>query len=592
MCEWKFDGWESFWQPEQGLQPESILLTTYGFDAEFLVSSLLPGIFGMKSQEGTVDWFCELEDNLKACPVHVLVDARQWSNSSRRSTLFQSAGGYVVPIRVTKGSQHAKLWMIKYPQFIRLAIGSCNLTRHGFQDEVQYIWMSQINRGAKKKASKNDFLSGLSSFLNHLLKASKNPLTFDSYDDSSAVTVLSKWHDALDACTPPKGAKIVPCIPSILTGVQENNYNDFGLQRIQAIIPRKNSTNRRLEVQVPFCGELKKEWLESLKKYFGTASLSLYWPNKENCPVQWEGMTLSQETSNVLKSVNANFYQFTFNENVENIRFPHGKLYAARNINDNNLHYILIGSCNLSRTAWEENFELNVLAFESLERLPFDTQAQHKNPYVNEVLGQEDDYESPFCSIEAILKRNILHIQIDTDIEMENIEFLVMSDIEEWPLKLATIGNQNCSCKIELPPEVPLSEIRRLKIKHSQCEIECPIIRPLNLVSEDVLSPETNYERATHEWILRRYGWNPLKKQSGEYRVSWVEYGMAIFAIIDEWVKSINNQQNRPYHDKVALEKAFQWFAENDADTQKKLAWKIAGEEFKKQIANLGDSDG
>jgi hypothetical protein len=80
-----------------------------------------------------------------------------------------------------------------------------------------------------------------------------------------------------------------------------------------------------------------------------------------------------------------------------------------------------------------------------------------------------------------------------------------------------------------------------------------------------------------HEWILKKYGWNPNRQRSGDYRVSWVEKGLNALSVIDQWKEELTETPHSAHiTDTFAqLSNALTYKLEN-AQKKEKIQWDMA----------------
>jgi hypothetical protein len=116
-------------------RPLACIATTYTFSAGFLETELLPRFLGLAFDpaEREPAFLVEREDALERVTVAVLVDQR--GVDVRQTTLRWDQ----IPIRVPRGIQHAKLTLLMWERFIRLIVGSANLTIPGYRRNREVV---------------------------------------------------------------------------------------------------------------------------------------------------------------------------------------------------------------------------------------------------------------------------------------------------------------------------------------------------------------------------------------------------------------------------------------------------------------------
>ena len=123
------------WMPPEGLiesgagQPWACIATTFEFEAAFFEAELLPRFLGLKfdNTENEPSFLVEREEALSLTRIAVLVD--QSRSDSTQSTMRWDQ----IPVRVPAGILHAKITVLAWERFLRVLIGSANLTRRGYR---------------------------------------------------------------------------------------------------------------------------------------------------------------------------------------------------------------------------------------------------------------------------------------------------------------------------------------------------------------------------------------------------------------------------------------------------------------------------
>ncbi len=116
--------------PDAG-DPMSCLATTYEFNADFFERTLLTRFLGLRYDDvdgEQTKLLLQREEKLSTIPVAVLVDARKVS--AEQTTIRWDQ----VPIRPPRGSvQHSKVSILAWERWVRVIVGSANLTRPGYE---------------------------------------------------------------------------------------------------------------------------------------------------------------------------------------------------------------------------------------------------------------------------------------------------------------------------------------------------------------------------------------------------------------------------------------------------------------------------
>jgi len=400
MNDWKFEGWENFWEPMDEDQPEAIFLTTYTFNPNFLVEELLPNLFGMSEELKSDAWLVDMKGKLENCPVYVFCDGGKWAGTNQLNFLFLELGGKVFEVFVSNGCMHAKLWMIKFKNVIRMGIGSCNLTENGFIDQLQYVWMTEIQLSP---GSVSDNSKRLIEFIRLFAKQKED-------------RVLQEWYNWLRIGKWPSKSWLLPCAP----GKKGKHYGLGRLSKIthgkNGIKLRKNNNKYEAYLQVFCIGQMDKEWIKQFMEAMHAESLYVFWPEKTDCkdnPVLC-GMILPESTQTTFSQMEeTKFCKLKLTENVKFDKLlPHGKIYGLwdQGKNNGNYRYIIIGSSNFTKPAWtgcakqgvKGNFELNIVVEQKSNVFPVDGD-ENKDPWISENMA-EIGYES-LCYMQAENKR-------------------------------------------------------------------------------------------------------------------------------------------------------------------------------------------
>jgi hypothetical protein len=125
--------------PESDYVLESLIATTYRINWDFVEEDLLPVVLAVRSPVSRMKFFrSEFERRLESCDVSILYDLRAAERNDRRLSPRIDA------LPVSRRKLHAKVSLLLWtggkakngraPKFIRLIIGSANLTRQGFRE--------------------------------------------------------------------------------------------------------------------------------------------------------------------------------------------------------------------------------------------------------------------------------------------------------------------------------------------------------------------------------------------------------------------------------------------------------------------------
>ena len=125
--------------PESDYVLESLIATTYKVNWDFVEEDLLPVALAVRSPVSRLKFFSsEFECRLESCDVSILYDLRAAEPNARRLSPRIDA------LPVSRRKLHTKVSLLLWtggkakngraPKFIRLIIGSANLTRQGFRE--------------------------------------------------------------------------------------------------------------------------------------------------------------------------------------------------------------------------------------------------------------------------------------------------------------------------------------------------------------------------------------------------------------------------------------------------------------------------
>ena len=117
------------WRPPRGAgDPVGCLATTFTFDAGFFEEECIARFLEIDSlpdREGLA-YLLERENRLGSTYAGVLVD-------HSRAGVDHSLRWDVLPVRIPRGKQHAKLSLLAWTNHVRIVVASGNLTQHGYR---------------------------------------------------------------------------------------------------------------------------------------------------------------------------------------------------------------------------------------------------------------------------------------------------------------------------------------------------------------------------------------------------------------------------------------------------------------------------
>jgi hypothetical protein len=122
----------SYWcPPNEAGEPETCVASTFEFDASFFEDELLPRFLGRKFDRAeNAPTFCiEREEKLRQTNTAVLVDIHKVD--PKQTTLSWDQNRVAVP--GVQAIQHAKIVLLVWEKWIRLIVGSANLTPAGYR---------------------------------------------------------------------------------------------------------------------------------------------------------------------------------------------------------------------------------------------------------------------------------------------------------------------------------------------------------------------------------------------------------------------------------------------------------------------------
>jgi HKD family nuclease len=370
-------GWQNYWAPGQNIR--KVLITTFGFDPDFFYDQIIPVLFSISEERGTLDHELSVRDALRKTKVTVLMDKDQYAESlsSTKRSRFENAGGIILPINHV--TQHAKLWLIELNDSVRISVGSTNLTSSGFNQQIQYMWMAEF----PKNGIETEQGRVLSEFLS----------TYKDLVPHKTAQHITEWENLINT-TEIKNIIFVPVIPNdgksglkiISDFIQENKLH---------IEPEKYE----LWIQSFSVGQLNDKFIEYFKEKFHSDSLNLLWPSTEDIKEndRWSGMALTEQSASLLQqNEDDHLYRLTFDKKHLEIhnsnRLPHGKLFAVWDALNETNKLLIIGSSNFSNSGWTSNIELNVIIQEEFD---IDWLWAHpkllSNPYTQNTLADESD---------------------------------------------------------------------------------------------------------------------------------------------------------------------------------------------------------
>ncbi len=170
------------WQPPEGAgEPRFCVATTFTFDAAFFEVECLGRFLQMDThpqENQDVGYLIEREEKLHAARVCVLADRRH-------ATEKESLRWDVLPVLVPHAVQHAKLSLLCWANHVRVVIGSGNLSKPGYRQNLEVFGCLEASR--HEPGSRDSVLEAIG-FLERV--AAQHWETMIGRDQSGACTTL------------------------------------------------------------------------------------------------------------------------------------------------------------------------------------------------------------------------------------------------------------------------------------------------------------------------------------------------------------------------------------------------------------------
>lgn len=119
------------------VSPVAGVFMTYGFDAELFEKHILPDFLGVigNPEESELRFRNQIAMRLKEVPVTVISDARQYGGG--QTFLYDH-------IAIKEQIFHPKFYLLLYPDYLRVIVGSCNITKSGLCYNAETVWSHDI----------------------------------------------------------------------------------------------------------------------------------------------------------------------------------------------------------------------------------------------------------------------------------------------------------------------------------------------------------------------------------------------------------------------------------------------------------------
>lgn len=120
------------------VNPVAGLFMTYGFDAELFEKHILPNFLGVlgNPEDSELRFRNQIATRLKEVPVTVMSDARQYGGG--QTFLYEHTS-------IKEQIFHPKCYILLYPDYLRVIIGSCNITKAGLCYNAETVWYQDIH---------------------------------------------------------------------------------------------------------------------------------------------------------------------------------------------------------------------------------------------------------------------------------------------------------------------------------------------------------------------------------------------------------------------------------------------------------------
>jgi len=277
-------------------KPRLALFTTYTLDLAFFESEI----------------FAPLQDANENVQVTLLVDrATYWESALAGRFVRKAESEYrLLPVRAPGGVFHPKICLLVGEDWARLYIGSANLTRTGFQENLELVDCVEWNREDQQNAA---CFAGASGFLRRLIDAQLVP--------SNGHAPINAARNALEKI----GVKDSPAKVSFGSSLSSSLDHE-----LEAILPADCTDIR---ICSPY-HDARNETLTAFAQRYPAARIELLVP-KESSHVN------PKMSATILKRVGF----VGFKSPQMGLRFLHAKCYLARNRKES---ILVVGSANFT----------------------------------------------------------------------------------------------------------------------------------------------------------------------------------------------------------------------------------------------------
>lgn len=252
------------------------------------------------------------------------------------------------------GAFHPKLWILKFPEYLRIAIGSGNLTIEDWTVWSNHVWYHDFKLRSKEDNSGNDnglkFKADLKSYINFTLSDS---FTFENL--TGIDFDLYYWNT--------QGLELISSVPGD-SPYDISTAKQFGFLKVKEVLSQyKIAGRRKLFYQTSSLGNPSKKFLEDIANAFGISDINdihIIYPTKnyiskkcKNGPNFSQPLFLTKKVYDLKEFPKNSLRKF----DVEDPKLPcigHLKFGITTNeneeIDDNTIFYF--GSHNFTQSAW------------------------------------------------------------------------------------------------------------------------------------------------------------------------------------------------------------------------------------------------
>ncbi len=209
------------------------LLMTYSFDADLFEQHVLPALFKIDTDisDNERRFRHQVADALLKKPVTVMVDAAGYKGG--KTFLYDL-------LNVKDCTFHPKCFLLQYTDYLRVIIGSCNLTRAGLCYNAELIWHYDIRKGDK---------SGIGAALADIIK---RVAEYAGQEDNAAIRQIIRFLSNI--ATETSADSVV-----IHSSLHEQSF----VGKLHEIIEKQGQVIRSLRVMSPFYESEYGQTLES-----------------------------------------------------------------------------------------------------------------------------------------------------------------------------------------------------------------------------------------------------------------------------------------------------------------------------------------